>query len=177
MGLPIPSMRMIIREHKKEPFRSRVLTLGRMAVLATYEEVQNLFREEGVMPKLLEKDFDIRTNIPSMRESTGKESRFTSDEVFFKLLGVDSLETLDVSDYENADHIHDMNIQIPDKLVSRFDAIFNFGTTEHIFDTRQVLDNISRMLKPGGLVLHMVGATNRIGHGFYMFSPCFFYDY
>lgn len=177
MGLPIPSMRLIIREHKKEPLKGHVLTLGRMAVLATYKEILNLFKEEGVTPKALDEDFDTRTNISSMRKSIGKMNSFTSDVVFFKLLGVDYLETLDISTYENADIIHDMNTPVPKNLVCRFDAIFDFGTTEHIFNTQQTLDNINLMLKPDGRVLHLVPATNRIGHGYYMFSPELFYDY
>jgi hypothetical protein len=177
MGLPIPSMRMILREHKNTTFEGNALSLGRMAVLVTYEEVHKLFKEEGLKPHPLDKDTDLLTNIPSMRCGTGKESQYTSDVVFFKMLGFNSLETLDISDYENADHIIDMNEPLTDYLKERFDAIFDFGTTEHIFDTKQAFDNISKMLKPGGVVLHMIGTTNRIGHGFYMFSPCLFYDY
>ena len=116
MGLPIPSMRMILREHKEKAFKGLALTLGRMAILATYEEVLKLFKEEGVQAHQIGKDTDLLTNIPSMRSSTGKESKFTNDEVFFKMLGFNSLETLDISDYENADHIVDMNLGIHENL-------------------------------------------------------------
>lgn len=176
MGLPLLSIRLILREHKKEPFTGRILTLGRLAVLATVDRVLDLFAEEKVVPCPLG-ETDVRTNIPGMRESKGKKSGFTSDLAFFKLLGVDTVETLDISAYENADHIHDLNGPVPGHLADRFDAIFDFGTTEHIFDTREALANISRMLKPGGRVLHLVPATNRIGHGYHMFSPCLFHDY
>ena len=97
MGLPIPSLRLIIREHKIEPFKGRVLTLGRMAVLATYEEVQDFFKEEGVEYCRLDEGMDKLTNIPEMRKGPGIESKFTSDVVFFSLLGVENLETIDLT--------------------------------------------------------------------------------
>ena len=166
MGLPIPSMRLILREHKKEPFEGRVLTLGRMLVLATYKQVLELFKQEGVVPNRLDNSFDVGTKIPGKRDRTDKESGFTSDKALFALLGIDNLETLDISGYENPEHIHDLNTPVPQRLIGRFDAIFDFGTTEHVFDIRQTLDNISSMLKPGGRILHLVAATNRIGHGY-----------
>lgn len=177
MGLPLSSLRLILREHKKDPFRGRVLTLGRMAVLATYEQVLTVFKEEGVIPADAELPKDRHTNIPSMKDGAGEERFFTSDQVFFKLLGVEKAEAMDISDYEKAEYLCDLNRPVPSELAGRFDAILDFGTIEHIFDVRQTLTNISRMLKPGGRILHCVGTTNRIGHGFYMFSPCLFYDY
>jgi len=177
MGLPVPWLRLIIREHKQEPFNGRVLTLGRLAVLTTYNKTQNIFKEEGVDYHPLDDDMDTSTNIPRFKRNNDKYSRFTSDIVFFKLLGVDSIETMDVSNYEHADIIHDLNTKVPKKLEERYDAIFDFGTTEHIFNTKQVLDNYNLMLKPNGRILHGLPTSNRIGHGFYMFSPELFYDY
>ena len=40
-----------------------------------------------------------------------------------------------------------------------------------------VLQNIHKMLKPGGVIIHASPSTNHVDHGFYMFSPTFFYDY
>ena len=177
MGLPIPWMRLIIREHKKEPFKGKVLTLGRMAVLANYEEVVNLFSEEGVKPQPLDDNINTLTNIPSFKKMGDKYSNFTSDIVFFKLLGVESIEIMDVSDYENADITHDLNLRVPKILEGAFDSIFDFGTSEHIFNTKQILDNYNLMLKTGGRILHGLPSTNRVGHGFFMFSPELFYDY
>ena len=84
---------------------------------------------------------------------------------------------MDISDYENADIVFDLNKKIPKKNYGQYSAIFDFGSLEHIFDTKQVLDNLNQMLIPEGRILHSVPATNRIGHGYYMFSPIIFYDY
>jgi hypothetical protein len=172
MGLTIPSLRLIIREHKKHPFNGKMLTMGRMDVLATFEQILKLFAEENVVPCELDVTETKTSNIPGC-----EESGFTSDTVFFGLLGVESLEAMDISDYEGAEYIHDLNMPVPSTLENAFDTILDFGTSEHIFDTKQVLDNYNRMLKVNGRILHMIGASNRIGHGFYQFSPTLYYDY
>ena len=45
--------------------------------------------------------------------------------------------------------VADLNLPIADGLCERFDIIIDSGTIEHIFDTRAVLMNIGRMLRPG----------------------------
>ena len=81
MGLPIPLMRMILREHKIKPFRGEILTIGRLGVLASYQQVLEVFNEEGISPAKLDEGHDLTTNIPSWKE--GKYADFTSDIVFF----------------------------------------------------------------------------------------------
>jgi hypothetical protein len=46
---------------------------------------------------------------------------------------------------------------------------------EHIFDIRQVLDNYMALVKTGGNIFIQTTANNLCGHGFYQFSPEFFY--
>jgi len=123
-------MRLIIREHKKEPFKGKILTLGRMAVLANYEEVVHLFNKECVTPQPLDDNINTLTNIPSFKNMGDKYRNFTSDIVFFKLLVVESIETMDVSDCENANIIHDLNLRVPKNLEGTFDSIFDFGTSD-----------------------------------------------
>lgn len=37
--------------------------------------------------------------------------------------------------------------------------------------------NLSSMVKPGGILIHILPAAGYVDHGFYSFSPCFFKDY
>jgi hypothetical protein len=53
--------------------------------------------------------------------------------------------------------------------------IFDGGTIEHVFDIRQVLDNIVRMLKINGCVVHL--CSYRMDHGFFALSPTLLYDF
>lgn len=100
-----------------------------------------------------------------------------SDVDFFRFLGFDEVASCDVSSYEKATLILDLNTPVPTELHGRFDMIFDGGTMEHIFSVSQVLANIHSMLKTGGRVIHIAPTSNMVNHGFYSFSPTFFSDY
>jgi hypothetical protein len=95
----------------------------------------------------------------------------------FKSLGFDSVESIDFSDYEQPTYTHDFNQPVPEFLHGKFDAIYDGGTTEHIFDFPESLRNIYRLLKVGGIVMHASPSNDYVDHGFYSFSPTVFYDY
>jgi len=171
MGLSASAIRFLAREHKNKPFIDPVLTLGRQAVWVTYDEVKKILISEGIQPQPLKQDSNLTTKIPT------QPSKFISDIALFRLLNVEELYALDVSDYENADIIADLNMPISDELRGRFNLIIDGGTLEHIFDIKQAMMNISMMMKSGGRIIHLSPASNHIGHGFYSFSPGLFFDY
>ncbi len=175
MGLATPALRYLIREHARKPFTGPVLTLGRQCMYVTLGDVQALMRAEGLEPRPLVSEADRYTNIPSWQD--GPQARFTSDRAFWQVLADLDVTTLDVSTYEEADIICDLNQPLPAELEHRFDLIVDGGTLEHVFDVRQALMNINRMLRPGGRIIHMSPASNYLEHGFYQFSPTAFFDY
>ena len=175
MGLSTPELRFLALEHKRLPFQGRLLTLGRQCVYATLAETQKLLSAEGVDVASLPSDMQLGTNIPSWC-GTPME-RFTSDVVFFRLLGVSDVQALDCNDFEGAEIIADLNLPVSRELESSFDVIIDGGTSEHVFDIRQCLMNIASMLKPGGRIVHMSPSNNYANHGFYQISPTLFVDY
>ncbi|MBR0894725.1 hypothetical protein JQ616_07170 [Bradyrhizobium tropiciagri] len=97
---------------------------------------------------------------------------------YFELCGLGELSSIDVSKYEGADFEFDLNNEsLPPELVGRFGAVLNGGTLEHVFHVPNGLANITRMLKPGGLAIHILPMSNCIDHGFYQFSPTLMLDY
>jgi hypothetical protein len=86
------------------------------------------------------------------------------------------VHSFDNSDYEGATHVFDLNDPLPTDFYDMYDTIIDSGSLEHIYDTRTVLNNITSMLKPGGQVIHMNPSNNFCGHGFYQFSPEFYFS-
>jgi len=91
-------------------------------------------------------------------------------------LGAELIESFDYSNYENATVLHDMNMPIPEQFKNKYSLLIDGGTTEHIFNIPIAYKNIMDMVKIGGYVVSMVPANNLCGHGFYQFSPEFFYS-
>jgi hypothetical protein len=74
-----------------------------------------------------------------------KTDSFINDEVVFRALGFECLDTMDISEYEGAKIIYDLNdTHIPKEMVDKYDFILDGGTIEHMFNLRNVLENISR---------------------------------
>jgi len=95
---------------------------------------------------------------------------------FFTAMGAETPHSMDASDYERADIIHNLNEPVPSALLDRFDCLVDGGTLEHIFDFPAALRNCLQMVRPGGHLIICNMANNHMGHGFYQFSPELFYS-
>jgi len=92
-------------------------------------------------------------------------------EAFFSLLGATRIDSVDVSPYEKATIIHDMNLPLPRELKERFTLVFDGGTIEHVFNIVQAFKNCMEMVRVGGYFTQVNVANNFAGHGFWQFSP------
>lgn len=175
MGLSLPSLRYIICEHKRKPFEGPIITLGRQCVYGTYQEVLDLFRQEKIKPHELPTGMSLTTNIPLWQNTARAQN--TSDVVFFRLLTGKPVFALDSSAYEGAEYIWDLNKPISHEWYGKFGTVIDSGTLEHLFDVKQAMWNINNLVTKEGRIIHMSPANNYMEHGFYQFSPTFFYDY
>ncbi len=116
-----------------------------------------------------------------------------TDEEYFRWLGFDVVESLDVSAAEGPTYVADLNdnwrttVNIEAAMFpsmaprepspGAIDVVYDGGTLEHIFHLPNALANIAALLKVAGRVIHASPCNNYVDHGFYQFSPCFFLDY
>lgn len=127
---------------------------------------------------------DVGFTEKTFKSAVGKLSLWPRSDVqmtaqtYFETCGLSPLFSMDVSRYEGADFEFDLNNEnLPTELVERFGVVLNGGTLEHVFHVPNALTNITRMLKPGGLAVHILPMSNCIDHGFYQFSPTLMLDY
>ena len=92
-------------------------------------------------------------------------------ETLMAQLGFGDMEAMDFSDYEGASIIHDLNNPVPKSLHKKFDLIFDGGTIEHVFNVPMALENVFRMLRPGGRFISANGFNGWPAHGIYQFNP------
>lgn len=93
-----------------------------------------------------------------------------------KHFGAANVDSIDNSAYEGASIVADMNEPLSSIFMEQYDAVIDFGCTEHIFDVAQSLRNVKKLCKIGGIILHAVPANGFCGHGFYQFSPELFFS-
>jgi hypothetical protein len=97
------------------------------------------------------------------------------DTVLTDYLGANSVDSIDNSNFEGANIIWDMNIELVN-IKKQYDTIIDIGTSEHVFNINQNLENISKLCKSGGRIIHCLPANNQCGHGFWQFSPELFFS-
>jgi len=89
----------------------------------------------------------------------------------FGFLGASSVDSLDVSDWEGATIIHDLNQPFPQGMRQRFSAVLDAGTLEHVFEFPTALRSSLDAVRSDGHFLCITPTNNWCGHGFYQFSP------
>jgi len=73
--------------------------------------------------------------------------------------------------------LFDLNNHDPgDELRDKFDLVTNFGTTEHVINQYQSMKTIHDLAKPGGIIYHDVPMSGYLYHGYFSYSPVFFFD-
>ncbi|HTE59068.1 MAG TPA: hypothetical protein VK631_01880, partial [Solirubrobacteraceae bacterium] len=89
-------------------------------------------------------------------------------------MGAQRVDSLDISPFEGATVIHDLNQPLGEPP-RRFTAVIDGGSLEHVFNFPVAIRTCMELVEPGGSLVVMVPANNEIGHGFYQFSPELFY--
>jgi hypothetical protein len=155
MGLDINMVLMMIDARKRGVILGETLTIGR----------QHLNVYPAKMAQILE-----RNSLPSENYRPGAAvSEF--GEPCLKAIGASRVYSLDASDFEGADFVHDLNKPLPEHLANRFDTVFDGGTLEHVFNFPVSIRNCMDMLRVNGRFFMHTCANNLCGHGFYQFSP------
>jgi SAM-dependent methyltransferase len=161
----------MLREHKRRPFAGSVLCLGQPDVYFGYNQLRR-------MAATIDVELSPGVEVTPSHNPHFASLGYMSGETLFRSFGFESVHALDYSDFEGAAIIHDLNDpDLPDALHGKFDVVIDHGTLEHVFHIPNALRNLFLLLKTGGRLIHAAPTSNFVDHGFYMFSPTFFFDF
>lgn len=119
----------------------------------------------------------VRADVPRYRRwrrSSG-DSDLLDVKSLLKEFGVREAVTIDL--FGDPDVVIDLSVPLDEDYRSRFDAVLEIGTIEHIIDPLQALKNIDAMLRKGGTVVHLSPIKERPNHGYYSLSPQLLHDF
>jgi len=164
VGIDLNGAQLLIRAHKNGVSFERVVTLGRQVLHGHRPMLISILKKAGY-------------NVPAEIASRLLDPTMPYCEDFFRLLGAREVAAIDVSDYQGAQIVHDLNLPVPEHLRSSFDVVLDGGTLEHVFEFPTALRNSTSLVRPGGRFLALTITNNFCGHGFYQFSPELFYRF
>ena len=159
----------------------KLLTLGVQDCYFTYEQILAFLRRHKICHQPINAAEVLPTTgfkwaSPAEAERY-KYFDYIHQESFFSLLGFspENIYAMDVSLFEGANIIHDLNVPVDDSLCSSFDVVIDCGTIEHVFSIKDALFNMCRMCKVGGIVVNM-NPVDYLNHGFVNFNAELFRD-
>jgi len=168
----------LVREAKYRPFSGTAYTLGRPTMALSPSLTNQRFRDLGLKPfggPAREDQVDTVTAY-SGELSFGP----IRDVEFFRMLGFDRTMAIDVSDFEGADIIVDLNRELPAELAGTCDLLVDGSTLDNLFDPITALRSATRLLKLNGRIcLSIQGnySTRYNGIPYLIFTPIWLYDY
>jgi SAM-dependent methyltransferase len=159
MAIDINSAQLLVGAWKAGVKFENSITLGRLHLNVFPARMVKLLEQHGANAEIF--------------KAAKPECAFA--EALFRSLGAKKVSMLDNSDYEGASIVHDLNQPIRPEWREQFDAVYDGGTLEHVFQFPTALRNCMELCREGGRVFIHTVANNLCGHGFYQFSPELFY--
>lgn len=172
MGINKQVLSVILHEHSYKAITGNYLSIAKHTVNVDDSDINKLFESHGISNERLVEKLSSAPRDRATRHGVG--GLFDHD-----LIGSFSdsdYNSLDISDYEGADIIHDMNTSLPPELVGRFDFIYDGSVMDNVFDPISFVRNCSQLLKPGGRIIH-INCAGAVAGGYLCFSPEWFFSY
>ena len=162
MGIEVQTVKLLLLAQRAGIDFGDMLTIGRQDLLVSPSDMSTMFER-----------FGERLTPSEANELSGREDRFS--DALFRRLGARQVDSLDISSFEGATLVHDLNQPLPQDMGGRFSTVFDGGTLEHVFNCTTALANYMALPRVGGHLIIAVPSNNEMGHGFYQFSPEFFF--
>lgn len=173
MGMNAFSMQMITKVLEQIPHRpAKMVSLGHPDILLTAEVLESVLGKQGAQDVAIRPDSESILRWHGMTEFMDKVP-VAHD--FFGRLGIE-LSITDFREVRGDELICDLNQPMAKEYYNQFDIVFDGGTLEHCFNVAQGVINILGMAKVNGFIIH-ANPLVLINHGFYNFSPTFYYDF
>ena len=156
MAVDLPALEFLLKcNHVFGPF-NKTLLLGRQNLLIP----NDFYRSKAA--QILE-NYNVNFTLEAINQGT-------ADNLFIKL-GSNPFHVLDVSAYEGANVVHNLNEPISSDLYNSYDTVVDIGVLEHVFNLPVAFSNIMQLLNHKGRFICVNIANNHLGHGFWQFSP------
>jgi SAM-dependent methyltransferase len=153
--------------------RNRILDIGPQTIYHVREhQIREFVTNQGASAELagLQQEIErlVYFSTPRPRERTTMFSEITD------LTDIEYM-SIDVCPGLKNTKILDLNHErLPRRLTGSFDVVFNFGTTEHIFNQWNCFEVMHDALKVDGVIYHQLPASGYLDHGYFCYTPLFF---
>jgi len=159
MGFDSNGVKLLFKAKQLDVNFDKVITIGRQRLILKEKDMQQLIVDAGFSNNECENIFNNNSY----------------SEPFLKLLGAKITDSIDVSDYEGATVVHNLNFPVSDNLKNKYTLVIDGGCLEHVFNFPVAIKNCMDLIQKNGYYIGITPTNNFFGHGFYQFSPELYY--
>ena len=174
MGMSIDRLLYLQKKGFLSEERRRILDIGPQNVYhMTEEQIRSFLSKQGssISGDLLEAE--IKRLVYFSTPRPGERTTFLSEVTDLTSIEYNSFDVCPGLKTE----IVDLNFDsLRDCYREYYDLVFNFGTTEHVFNQWNSFGVIHDALKVDGVIYCELPATGYLDHGYYCYTPVFFRD-
>jgi hypothetical protein len=174
MGMNLDGPIYLQRKSLLTPTKHRILDIGPQTIyFVRSDQIREFVANQGgsdVPQDKLRAEIDrlVYFSTPRPNERTTMFSEITD------LTNVE-YASIDVCPGLKNTEILDLNFDaLPAHMRGHYDVVFNFGTTEHIFNQWNCFEVMHDAAKVGGVVYHQLPASGYLDHGYFCYTPLFF---
>lgn len=175
MGLGSQIVEPLARESAYRPMEGDALLIGRQTVYYDKPTILTLLQAHSLEPQIdpSQITFD-RSTID--RNPNHVQRDLISDTSLLRLFGARRVMALDHSAYEDAEIVHDLRYPISDNLANSADVLIDGSTLDNVFTPSVVLQNFTRLLRPGGRMF-ITNAFSSFESAYVIMPPMWYVDY
>lgn len=142
---------------------------------ATPEEVIGFVERHNPLPRRDLCDWAQDFAEGSGRDEAGVATNRSFAGELFEVAGM-TYDSIDIATGYNTT-ILDLNTRsLPHRMYQKYDAVLNFGTSEHILNQMNTFAAVHDAACEGGLILHNVPSIGYVDHGYFCYTSRFFFD-
>ncbi|TDF39464.1 hypothetical protein EYS14_08080 [Alteromonadaceae bacterium M269] len=172
MGISIHQAKAIVKLFNKSNISGRIFSAGRQTIQISRDRAI-----EVTAAKTCSDNLNIDEDTRAAKVQTDeKGERFISDRSFFSLIHDEPLESFDVTDYEGASILLDLNYPIASEHHNVAGFILDGSTLDNVFNPAQALLNMVSMLDEGG-VLYSLNVASLHYQPYSVVLPAMIYDF
>jgi hypothetical protein len=173
MGMNLNGPIYLQRKGLLTPEKNKILDIGPQTIyFVRDEQIREFVKSQGSTASDSHLEDEVRRLIYF---STPRPEERTT--MFSEITDLTNIEyhSIDVCPGLKNTEILDLNFDpLPAHLMGHHDVVFNFGTTEHIFNQWNCFEVMHDATKVGGVIYHQLPASGYFDHGYYCYTPLFF---
>lgn len=161
----------VLLQVKASNLPRKILSLGYPDLMLPHEDIAAIFNCDASQLKIRE-DSDV---VKEYHRQDNSAANIVDTTALFELLGFE-FDCLDCDEIRGGEIVTDLNHPVDEKLHQQYTVIIDPGTLEHCFNIGTAIMNVANLVCIGGFVIHS-NPINFYNHGFYNFSPTFYFDF